>query len=132
MAQIAADTLDIPIDHVRVLHGSRMLLREGYGAFHSRSTILGGSAVYEAAVALIGKIRMAAAGRLGAAAEEIAFIDGRARVADGRSVSLAELAEDRLRVDAAFANNNTLTYAYGTAAAHVAVDPGTGRVELLD
>src|SRR6202035_5581505 len=24
------------------------------------------------------------------------------------------------------------TYAYGTAAAHVAVDPGTGRVELLD
>lgn len=27
---------------------------------------------------------------------------------------------------------NKHTYAYGTAAAHVAVDPGTGRVELLD
>jgi carbon-monoxide dehydrogenase large subunit len=37
-----------------------------------------------------------------------------------------------LRVDTAFANNNKLTYAYGSAAAHVAVDPGTGRVELLD
>jgi carbon-monoxide dehydrogenase large subunit len=37
-----------------------------------------------------------------------------------------------LRVDTAFANNNKLTYTYGSAAAHVAVDPGTGRVELLD
>jgi len=37
-----------------------------------------------------------------------------------------------LRVDTTFANNNKLTYAYGSAAAHVAVDPGTGRVELLD
>src|SRR5262249_19875382 len=31
-----------------------------------------------------------------------------------------------------FANNNRLTYTYGTAAAHVAVDPGTGGVELVD
>ena len=37
-----------------------------------------------------------------------------------------------MRVDTTFANNNKLTYAYGSAAAHVAVDPGTGRVELLD
>ena len=37
-----------------------------------------------------------------------------------------------MRVDAAFSNDNKLTYSYGSAAAHVAVDPGTGRVELLD
>jgi aerobic carbon-monoxide dehydrogenase large subunit len=35
-------------------------------------------------------------------------------------------------VDASFANDQRLTYAYGTAAAHVAVDPGTGGVELID
>ena len=33
---------------------------------------------------------------------------------------------------ATFSNNNRLTYSYGSAAAHVAVDPGTGQVELLD
>ncbi len=33
-----------------------------------------------------------------------------------------------MKVDAIFANNNTLTYAYGTAAAHIAVDPGTHDV----
>jgi hypothetical protein len=37
MAQIAADTLGIPLDRVRVFHGSTSYLEEGYGAFHSRS-----------------------------------------------------------------------------------------------
>jgi hypothetical protein len=32
----------------------------------------------------------------------------------------------------AFGNDNRLTYTYGSAAAHIAVDPGTGDVELLD
>src|SRR5947209_15492725 len=36
MAQIAADTLGIPLDRVRVFHGSTSYLEEGYGAFHSR------------------------------------------------------------------------------------------------
>ena len=60
MAQIAADTLGLPLGQVRVLHGSTPLLDEGYGAFASRSTVLGGSAVFEAANALLAKIRAAA------------------------------------------------------------------------
>src|ERR1700730_4289765 len=132
MAQIAADTLGIPLDRVRVFHGSTPYLQEGYGAFASRSTVLGGSAVFEGARSLLDKLRAAAATRLGGSADDIEFVDGRARISDGRSVSFAVLAADGLRVDTAFANNNKLTYAYGSAAAHVAVDPGTGRVELLD
>jgi CO/xanthine dehydrogenase Mo-binding subunit len=42
------------------------------------------------------------------------------------------LAADGLWVTTAFGNDNRLTYTYGSAAAHVAVDPGTGDVELLD
>jgi carbon-monoxide dehydrogenase large subunit len=101
-------------------------------AFASRSTVLGGSAVLEAAKLLLEQIRAAAAARLGDSTEEIELVDGRARsISDGRSLSFAELASERLRVDTAFANNK-LTYTYGSAAAHVAVDPGTGHVELLD
>src|SRR6202521_3290597 len=132
MAQIAADTLAMPLDKVRVLHGSTPYLQEGYGAFASRSTILGGSAVFEGARALLDKIRAAAAARLGGSADDIELVDGYACLSDGRSLPLAELAADGLRVDTTFSNNNKLTYAYGSAAAHVAVDPGTGRVELLD
>ena len=132
MAQIAADTLGMPLDQVRVFHGSTPYLDEGYGAFASRSTILGGSAVFEGAKSLLDKIRASAVARLGSAAEEIELVDGRALLSDGRSVSFAELARDALRVDVSFTNNNKLTYTYGSAAAHVTVDPGTGRVELLD
>jgi aerobic carbon-monoxide dehydrogenase large subunit len=132
MAQIAADTLGMPLDQVRVLHGSTPYLQEGYGAFASRSTILGGSAVFEGAKALLEKIRVTAAARLGVDAAEIELVDGRASINDGRSVLFGELAAEGLRVDTTFANNNKLSYSYGSAAAHVAVDPGTGRVELLD
>ncbi|MGH7109322.1 MAG: xanthine dehydrogenase family protein molybdopterin-binding subunit [Stellaceae bacterium] len=132
MAQIAADSLGLAIDQIRVRHGSTTLLAEGYGAFHSRSTVLGGSAVSEAAALLVEKIRTAAAGRLGCAPSAIAIQDGRAGVRGGAALALADLAVDNLNAEYAFANDHRHTYAYGTAAAHVAVDPGTGRIELLD
>jgi carbon-monoxide dehydrogenase large subunit len=44
-AQIAADALEVSFDRVRVLHGSTTLLREGYGSYHSRAVVMGGSAL---------------------------------------------------------------------------------------
>src|SRR6202048_3066242 len=82
MAQIAADTLGLPLGQGRVLHGSTPFLDEGYGAFASRSTVLGGSAVFEAANALLARIRAAAGARLGCAAEQVELADGCARAAD--------------------------------------------------
>ena len=132
IAQIAANSLGLTIDKIRVLHGSTTYLEDGYGSFHSRSTVLGGSAVFEGAAVLLDKIRSAAAARLSCQPAEIEITDSDARTRDGRSVALAELAEDGLRADTSFANDHRHTYAYGTAAAHVAVDVGTGRVELVD
>jgi carbon-monoxide dehydrogenase large subunit len=132
IAQIAADTLDLPLGQVRVFHGSTPFLDEGYGAFASRSTVLGGSAVFEGARLLLDKIRGAGAKRLGVGVDHVELADGRARASDGRSITFADLATDGLRVDTVFSNNNRLTYTYGSAAAHVAVDLGTGHVELLD
>jgi len=114
------------------LHGSTPFLDEGYGAFASRSTVLGGSAVFEAANVLLGKIRAAAGARLGCTADQIELTDGCAHAPDGRLLAFAALAADSLRVTTAFGNDNRLTYTYGSAAAHVAVDPATGDVELLD
>jgi aerobic carbon-monoxide dehydrogenase large subunit len=108
MSQIAADTLGLPLNQVRVLHGSTPYLEEGYGAFGSRSTVLGGSAVFEGANALLAKIRAAAGTRLGCAAEQVDLADGCARAPDGRSLALAELTADRLRVTTAFSNDNRL------------------------
>jgi len=132
IAQIAADTLGMTIDKVRVFHGSTTWLDEGFGSFHSRSTVLGGSAVFEGAAALLDKIRAAAAARLGCSPSEIDLAEGRASASDGRSIALAELAAGGLKAEASFENHHKHTYVYGTAAAHVAVDAGTGRVDLVD
>jgi len=47
IAQIAADSLGVTIDKICVRHGSTTYLEDGYGSFASRSTVLGGSAVFE-------------------------------------------------------------------------------------
>src|SRR2546422_3237283 len=92
-AQIAAEALDLPMEKIRVLHGSTTHLKEGFGAFHSRSVVMGGSAILDAAR----KLKEAGA-----------------RSAEG-----------------SFAGH-LHTYSYGAAAAHVAVDPRTGHVQLVD
>src|SRR5438132_2675278 len=53
-------------------------------------------------------------------------------VGPGRpSLALADLAADGISVESSYASNKR-TYSYGAHAAHVAVDPKTGHVELID
>ncbi|MFM1814669.1 MAG: hypothetical protein RLZ98_1364 [Pseudomonadota bacterium] len=131
MSQIAADALEIPIEKIKLLHGSTNLLWEGFGSYGSRATVMGGCAIMNAAENLLEEFRKFAAARLGVAPEEVRVEEGVARHADGRSVPLAEAANAGLEVRGTF-NNSKPTFSYGTGVAHVAVDPGTGHVELLD
>ena len=131
LSQIAADALEIPMDRIRVFHGSTTYLKEGWGSYGSRATVMGGSAVLDAAKTLLDLFRTSAAHRLGLAASELTIADGVARAADGRFVPMAEVAADQLEADGSF-RNQTPTYTYGAAIAHVAVDPGTGHVDVVD
>jgi carbon-monoxide dehydrogenase large subunit len=130
-AQIAADALELPFDQVRIFHGSTTYLHEGFGSFGSRSTVMGGSAIVLAAEQLKAAIRTAAALRLNCAADDVALDSGRAVSPDGTAVRWAELASARLHATGTFANTRR-TYSYGAHAAHVAVDPKTGHVEVVD
>jgi carbon-monoxide dehydrogenase large subunit len=129
MAQIAADALEVPFERVTLYHGSTTYLSEGYGSYGSRATVMGGSAIVRTAEALLDKIRVAAGERFGVAAEAIKVKEGAATAPDGRRAALAEFSG--LSVDGKFDNSKN-TYTYGTAIAHVAVDPHTGGVEVLD
>jgi carbon-monoxide dehydrogenase large subunit len=131
-AQIAADAMDMPMDRInRVFHGSTAYVSDGYGSYHSRSIVMGGSAVLDAAAKLRQAMGAEAARRLNCGAAEVALADGRATAPDGKSVSWAELAPEPLSVEGAFSNHKH-TWAYGAHAAHVAVDPKTGAVALID
>ena len=129
--QIAADALGVTMDRIRLYHGSTTYLKEGFGSYHSRSVVMGGSAILDAASNLKAAIRKAAAKRLGCDAGDITLGAGLVASHGTRSIPLAALGEAGLSVEGTFANHHH-TYAYGAAAAHVAVDPRTGRVELLE
>jgi aerobic carbon-monoxide dehydrogenase large subunit len=131
MAQIAGDALEVPFDRVRVLHGSTSHVKSGFGSFHSRSTVMGGSAIVLAADALKDKIRDVVAPTLGCAPSEVTLDGETASGPSGDAVSTMEVIGEPIEAEAAFLNKK-YTYAYGSVAAHVAVDPKTGQVDVLE
>ena len=100
-AQIAADALAIPMESIRgVFHGSTAGVTEGFGSYSSRSVVMGGSAIVEAAKKL--------------------------------KAMMEETPDVRPLVSEASFSSMKRTYSYGTHAAHVAVDPDTGGVQVID
>jgi carbon-monoxide dehydrogenase large subunit len=130
-AQIAADALEVTIERIRgVFHGSTSYVDDGYGAYHSRSVVMGGSAILDAATKLREAIRAQAAQRLDCQPSDVEIVEGVKAVGPGgKSVALTELSS--ISAEGAFLNKKH-TYTYGAHAAHVAVDPKLGHVELLD
>ena len=136
LTQIAADALEVPMERVHLLHGSTTYLKEGFGSYHSRSTVMGGSAILDAAAKLRQRMRELASTALDCAPDQVHLAEDAALSPGGRSIELHELLElaadhGTLSAEGTFDNHHH-TYAYGTAAAHVAVDARTGHVEILD
>jgi carbon-monoxide dehydrogenase large subunit len=94
LAQITSGTLDVPFACVRVVHSDTGEVEKGDGTYGSRSLQLGGSAVLEAAEALLEKARRLAAHLLGI--EEAAILDGGRFGTSERSLTWGELAEAAL------------------------------------
>lgn len=129
-AQIAADALEIPIDRIRhVHHGSTCYVSDGYGAYHSRSTVMGGSALLDAAKNFQAALREAAAKRLGCSPADIKLDEDEVAGPNGQTIAMQEFAG--LSVEGAFLNRRH-TYSYGAHAAHIAVDPKLGRIKIID
>src|SRR5262249_37810688 len=129
-AQIAADALEVPMaDITHVFHGSTDHVIDGYGSYSSRAVVMGGNAIVVAAAKLRDAVRAAAAERWGCAAKDVEIDAGAVLGPDRQSLPLAAFAGTS--AEATYASNKR-TYSYGAHAAHVAVDPKTGHVELLD
>jgi carbon-monoxide dehydrogenase large subunit len=131
-AQIAADALEVPMDHIRgVFHGSTDYLKEGFGTYSSRSVVMGGSAIIAAAGTIRGLMMGAAAERLGCEPAQVRIEPGMALGPDGKQISFGTLAGGGISADGTYASHYR-TYSYGAHAAHVAVDPKTGHVQVVD
>jgi len=141
-AQIAADELDMTLRAFQVFHGSTTYVDEGWGTYHSRAVVVGGSAVKMAAEMMREKLIALAARRCGLGPANLRLARGTVIRADDSSTvldvaTLAQAAQegdaealDATHVKARF-DIKMRTYSYGSHVAHVAVDPQTAQVEVL-
>jgi aerobic carbon-monoxide dehydrogenase large subunit len=144
-AQVCADVLGIPIEHVTVTGGDTATVPFGIGTFASRSGVTAGNSIADAARTVRDKVVTAAAALLEAAAADIEVEDGQVFVRGARStaVPLARVVQAAIPTFAkpgvaaadfdavAYHHVPTVTFASAVHVAQVEVDPDTGAVRLL-
>jgi carbon-monoxide dehydrogenase large subunit len=93
-AQIAADALQIPIEHIRLVEGDTDAIPFGNGTWGARSTSVTGTAIHRAALRIIDKARQFAALALECAPADLAYADSRFTVqGTDRAISFAAIAD---------------------------------------
>ncbi|VCU68907.1 6-hydroxypseudooxynicotine dehydrogenase complex subunit gamma [Pigmentiphaga humi] len=142
-AQILADELGVPMDAIDVFHGSTTYVKKGWGTYHSRSAVMGGSAIVLASRTLRDQVAGLISRRQGLDPESLRWKAGALVEANegGKQIlaSLLDLGvsavsdpEMQLALEAdSIYSSNELTYTFGVQLAHVAVDPETAVVEVL-
>lgn len=144
LAQVCAETLGVPFDDVTVRHGDTDTVPEGMGAFGSRASMLGGSAISRAAGVLRERLLDLAADHLEVSPADL-LIEGDRVVVRGspsHGVSLAELAtastpgdalargdDPRLEEEAYF-DCPDMSFPYGLHCVALEADVETGAVHI--
>ncbi|MHB8653933.1 MAG: xanthine dehydrogenase family protein molybdopterin-binding subunit [Terriglobia bacterium] len=142
-AQIVAEELGIPFDDVTVYHGDTFQIPMGIGTFGSRTTAVGGSAIYNATQRIKKKMARIAAHKLGIKPGELVFTGGKIQTEDGqKSVGFGEVVaeaifakqlppgiEPGLTEHCVFEPPN-YTFPFGAHIAVTELDSETGEVRL--
>jgi aerobic carbon-monoxide dehydrogenase large subunit len=138
-AQVCADALQLPLDRIRIICASTDELDESLGTWHSRSAVMAGNAVLTTAKSFIERLQSVASEYFGRPNVAVEWRDGRFwRTDTDTSVTLTALAHfaadrgETVDVPGVFNYTGAKPFSYGTHAAHVAVDPRTGHVRLID
>lgn len=142
-AQIVAEELGVPYDDVTVYHGDTNQVPMGIGTFGSRTTAVGGTAIYLATQRIKRKMARLAAHKLGVKPGEMVFRDGKVEREDGsKSMKFAEVVGEAYfakqlpsGVEPGLVENFVFeppnyTYPFGAHVAVVEVDGETGEVSL--
>ena len=134
-AQLLADALAMDLDQVEVRFGDTASAPPGIGTFASRSAIVGGSALVNAAADFRRQAIARAAAAFGEGRDEVGWERGRLTGPGGRSVGLAEMAADTGAplIGRATFKLQAPAYSSGAYAVVVSIDRLTGvlRVDRL-
>lgn len=144
-AQIASDTLQLPMERITILHGDTQGNPLGMGSFASRSAVVGGTAVIHAAERVRNKAAAIVAGTYHTTADQVSFINGVAYVGPGADKKLTwqEIAAKAYQptqlpqgIDIGleammYFDPPGIVWTYGAHLAVVEVNAETGEVYLL-
>jgi carbon-monoxide dehydrogenase large subunit len=139
-AQIVADGLGVPLADVELRFGDTAAVPPGVGTFASRSVAVGGSALVLAIDEIRAEATRAAARMLAVEEDALAWSHGTFTSADGRALTLAQIAaarepagvsgEDSSGLDASARFHSELVFGSGAYAAVVEIDRATGRLTV--
>ena len=144
--QLVADELGVEVETIELVHGDTDTTPYSpYGTAASRSIAVGGGAAVVAAQRVAEKIKTIAAEMLEASPADIELREGQARVAGTEvGVSIPDVAQRAWQgfrlpegiepglIASHSYDPATPTFSYATHACRLAVDPGTGKVEVED
>ena len=128
--QIAAERLRLDPGRVKLTFSDSAVSPAGIGTFASRSVAMGGSAVALAAEGLADRCRHAVAELLSLAPDEVSWQAGGVLSADGRSLSLRELAAAVPGLEAEARFESDLVFSSGAYAADIEIERATGRLSI--
>jgi len=143
-AQIVAEEFGIPVENVMILHGDTDSTPEGRGTYGSRTTAVGGSAVFNAVQRLKEKMTLIASHMLEASVSDVTLEDGKFSVAGSpqKAVAFADVAatanlsntlapgiEPGLETTVFF-EPEACVFPFGTHICVVEVDKETGDAEI--
>ncbi len=143
-AQIVAEEFTIPIENILIMHGDTDSTPEGRGTYGSRTTAVGGSAVFNGVQRLKEKMKQIASHMLEASPSDITLEDGKFAVAGApqKSVTFTEVAtaanlsntlapgiEPGLETTVFF-EPEACVFPFGTHICVVEIDKGTGEAKI--
>ena len=144
-AQMLADQLGVPMEHITIHHGDTAVVKQGVGTFGSRSQAVGGAAMHMAGGKVKTKMAKFAAAMLEASEHDLVFEDGKIAVKGSpasakffadvaafayRPLPLPEDMEPGLSEEAFF-EPSANTYPFGCHISMLEIDRDTGEPTLL-
>src|SRR5262249_8688924 len=129
LAQILGEALGLPARSFEVRHADTSAVESGVGTYGSRGTITAGNAAQLAAAKLGAGARRRAGEHWAVPEREVSYARG-VLSADGRRVTLGELAAERRLAAGASFEVPKVTYAGCAAAVVLDVDAETGAIRL--
>lgn len=136
-AQLASESLQLPLERIRVVQGDTDAMRSGGGTGGSRSIPVGGVSVRGAARRLADQLKTLASDALETGVGDLELVDGSIKVVGtDRSISFTDLAQrgagqpETLSAEDSWTPPES-TYPNGTHICEIEIDPDLGEVEVV-